>query len=69
MGNDSFCEGECMIINPAFIALFVYLALGALITNVLTKTHKARNVGIFFVVSIVLFYLVAFLLHVVGAFE
>ena len=57
------------MINPAFLGLFTFMAVGSLLVAFLTKTHRGRNILIFILGSVVLFYLVAILVHVVGLFE
>lgn len=56
-------------LNPAFMGLFLYLAIGAWLVSLKSKDHLLRNEMFFFGGSIILFYLVAFIIHAVGVFE
>jgi len=54
------------MLNPAYVILLVFLVLEAILVSVLSPKNRLKRVGFTIAVTLVLFFLVGILAHVVG---
>lgn len=54
------------MVNPAYVILLVFLALEAILVAVLSPKNRLKRVSFSIIVTLVLFFLVVILAHVVG---